>query len=125
MRFAASALLAAPGSASLGVGSSWAVGNPGAKPGAAPSPTFGTTRYFYEACKSSLDEKNSEELFRQGQCSGELFAMSSVKGVGRQACGFALPPVSRREKLSVLSSRSSTDDPGISTDRSSTWRSRP
>ena len=38
---------------------------------------YGTGRYFYKHCEASLDQSNSEELFRQGECVGMFQAMGN------------------------------------------------
>lgn len=45
---------------------------------AAQEPKFGSVRFFYPHCKATLDDSNSSELFRQGQCSGTLLAVHSL-----------------------------------------------
>ena len=44
----------------------------------AQEPKFGTVRFFIPHCKATLDDANTDELFRQGQCSGTLLAAHSL-----------------------------------------------
>lgn len=37
---------------------------------------YGTARFFYDACKASLNDKNTQDLFNQGECVGMLRALS-------------------------------------------------
>lgn len=44
----------------------------------AQEPTFGTVQFFDAHCRASLDDNNTTDLFRQGQCSGMLLALHFV-----------------------------------------------
>lgn len=58
----------------------------------AEEPGFGTVGFFLAHCKASMDDDNSTELFRQGQCSGLLAGAQFLSREVSPTYRFCSPP---------------------------------